>query len=115
MTFRFKKAKSEVRDSSDRLTAEFRDLISASEDLLRRTAAHTGDGVDEARATLKKQLSAAQGTASQWQAKATKKYKAISSASDDFVHDNPWKAVGIAAVVGIVISAVTALTARRDD
>lgn len=115
MTFRLKKAKSDISDKSERMSADFRELMAASEDLLRKTAAHTGDGVDDARAVLRRQLSSAQGTAADWQKVATKKYKEISHASDEFVHDNPWKAVGIAAVVGIAISAIAALGSKSRD
>ena len=115
MTFRLRKAKSDINDTSERLSADFRSLVAASEDLLRKTAAHTGDGVEDARAVLRRQLSNAQGTAADWQKVATKKYREISHASDEFVHENPWKAVGIAAVVGIAISAIAALGAKNRD
>jgi len=115
MNFRLKKAKSDLNDTNERLSADFRELMAASEDLLRKTAAHTGDGVDDARAALRRQLASAQGTAAQWQKVASKKYKELSSDADEFVHDNPWKAVGIAAVVGIAISAIAALGAKSRD
>ena len=115
MTFRLRKAKSDLNDTNERLSADFRELMAASEDLLRKTAAHTGDGVDDARVALRRQLSNAQGAAAHWQKAASKKYKELSSASDEFVHENPWKAVGIAAVVGIAISAIAALGAKSRD
>lgn len=114
MNFRLNKAKSDISDSNERLSADFRQLVAASEDLLKKTAAHTGDGVDDARAALQRQLSTAQGAAAKWQKKASKKYKQISSASDEFVHDNPWKAVGIAAIVGIAVSLLAAAAKSRD-
>ena len=112
MTFRLKKAKSNVSDSADRISAEFRSLVAASEDLLKKTAAHTGEGVDEARSALQRHLHNAQGTAGQWRDTASRKYHQISSASDEFVHDNPWKAVGIAAAIGVAVSLLAALSTR---
>ncbi|HET7776216.1 MAG TPA: hypothetical protein VFK74_07610 [Azospira sp.] len=34
------------------------------------------------------------------------KTKAAARATDDFVHDNPWKAVGIAAGVGLLLGVI---------
>ena len=112
MTFRFKKAQSDVSDSTDRMGSELRALVAASEALLRKTAAHTGEGVDEARHALQHHLNHAQGIAGQWRDTASRKYHQISSASDEFVHDNPWKAIGIAAAVGMVVSLLAAVGTR---
>ena len=34
---------------------------------------------------------------------AVEKAKATARATDDYVHENPWKAVGVAAGVGIIL------------
>ncbi len=34
------------------------------------------------------------------------KTKAAARATDDFVHENPWRAVGVAAVVGLLLGAI---------
>jgi ElaB/YqjD/DUF883 family membrane-anchored ribosome-binding protein len=34
---------------------------------------------------------------------AVDRAKAAACATDDYVHDNPWQAIGIAAAVGIVV------------
>ena len=112
MMFRLKKAKSDVGDSTERIGAEFRALVAASEDLLKKTAAHTGEGVDEARSALQRHLHHARGAAGQWRDTASRRYHQISSASDEFVHDNPWKAVGIAAAIGVAVSLLAALGTR---
>ncbi len=112
MTFRLRKAKSDVSDSTDRLGAEFRALVAASEELLRKTAAHTGEGVDDARSVLRRHLHNAQHSASAWRETASRKYHQISAASDEYVHDNPWKAVGIAAAIGVAVSLLAALGTR---
>lgn len=39
---------------------------------------------------------------------ATRKYKQASSAVDGYVSDSPWKAVGIAAAIGVLIGFFTA-------
>lgn len=39
---------------------------------------------------------------------ATRKYRQASTAVDDYVSDSPWKAVGIAAAIGVLIGFFTA-------
>jgi ElaB/YqjD/DUF883 family membrane-anchored ribosome-binding protein len=34
------------------------------------------------------------------------KTKAAARATDDYVHDNPWQAIGAAAVVGLILGAL---------
>ena len=104
MNFSFNKAKSDARDSKDRISNDLSELLAASEELLRKTAAHTGDGVDEARTKLQSHLRAAQGHAATWQKEAKRTAREVAHKSDEFVHDNPWKAIGIAALVGIAIT-----------
>ncbi len=50
------------------------------------------------------------GAASNVQTLAVNKYRQATHAIDDYVSDSPWKAVGIAAAVGVLIGF---LTARR--
>jgi len=48
------------------------------------------------------------GTASNVQVLATNKYKQATLAVDGYVSDNPWKAIGIMAAVGVLIGFMTA-------
>ncbi|SAK88300.1 membrane protein [Caballeronia catudaia] len=51
---------------------------------------------DDARASMKNKLSDMQDT-------VAKNYRLATETTDDFVHDNPWKAIAIAALGGVII------------
>ncbi|WP_244808880.1 DUF883 family protein [Caballeronia zhejiangensis] len=38
----------------------------------------------------------------------TRKYRAAADTTDDFVHENPWKAITMAALVGVVVGMLAA-------
>jgi ElaB/YqjD/DUF883 family membrane-anchored ribosome-binding protein len=71
--------------------------------LLRATAGQAGDKVAELRHKLQDNLAHARASLADAQAAAIEKAKAVGRATDDYVHENPWKSVGIAAGVGFVV------------
>jgi ElaB/YqjD/DUF883 family membrane-anchored ribosome-binding protein len=48
--------------------------------------------------TIKQKVSAVQETAQEWQRKATEATRKAASATDNYVRENPWNAVGCAAL-----------------
>jgi len=87
-------------------SAEWRKLVADVEDLVKQIA-----NVDDAKIaairgkvedTLAKAKSAAGEGASAVRARAGE----ASEATDEYVHENPWAAIGIAAAIGIVIGFV---------
>lgn len=104
MSLRLKRLKATANETSDRLGDDLRDLVAASEELLRSTSSYAGDGVDNARAKLKRQLDQARGAASGWQEAAAEKASRFSKASNEYVQDNTWKSIGFAAIVGAAIT-----------
>jgi ElaB/YqjD/DUF883 family membrane-anchored ribosome-binding protein len=104
MGLRLQRLKANVNDTNDRLSDDLKDLVAASEELLRSTASYAGDEVDGARAKLKRQLDQARGAANGWQRVAAEKAGRLSAVSNEYVHENTWKSIGIAALVGAAIS-----------
>lgn len=92
--------------SKQKIASNFRGLVDGAEDLLRTTAASTGDEVDLARSKLKDQLSRAKSAYSDIEASAIDSYKEYSEQTDTYVRENPWRAVGIAAAVGVLVGLV---------
>lgn len=83
----------------DDLTAVVRD----AESLLRATAAQTGDKVEEIRARAQESVRHAKERLATIEEQALERARALAGDADDFVRDNPWQAVGIAAGVGLVL------------
>ena len=89
--------------SKDKLIADFRCVVADAEELLKITAGQAGDKATELRGRLQGHLVTAKEKLADAQAAAAEKTKAAARATDDYVHDNPWRAVGVAAGVGLVI------------
>jgi ElaB/YqjD/DUF883 family membrane-anchored ribosome-binding protein len=83
----------------DDLTAVIRD----AESLLRATAAQTGDKVEEIRARAQESVRAAKARLATIEDQALEQARALAGDADDYVRDNPWQAVGIAAGIGLVL------------
>ncbi len=83
----------------DDLTAVIRD----AESLLRATAAQTGDKVEEIRARAQESVRQAKERLAIIEDQALEHARALAGDADDYVRDNPWQAVGIAAGIGLVL------------
>ena len=92
--------------SKDKLVADLKLVVADTEELLRATAGQAGEKVTELRARLETRLHDAKVALVDAQAFATEKAKAAAHATDDFVHAEPWKAIGITAVVALVLGAL---------
>lgn len=89
--------------TKEKLMADLRLVISDAEELIKATASQTGEKITEARTRAESTLRAAKGRLAEAQAAVIGKAKAAAKATDDYVHENPWKAVGIAAGVGFIL------------
>ncbi len=87
----------------DRLMSDLRVVIADAEELLRTTAGDLGEGAAEARGRIQARLLQAKDNLLQLQDAAVAKAKAAGMAADDYVHENPWRAIGAAAGIGLVV------------
>jgi ElaB/YqjD/DUF883 family membrane-anchored ribosome-binding protein len=88
---------------TDKLLADLRLVVADAEELLRTTAGQAGEGAAELRAKVQASLARARDGLAQVQDAAISKAKAAGRAADDYVHDNPWRSIGIAAGVGLIV------------
>jgi len=94
----------EVADvSTDKLLKDFKVVIADAEELLRATASTTGEKVAQARERIQDHLHTAKIKLAEAEDMVIHGTKQAARVTDEYVHDNPWKAVGIAAGVGLVI------------
>ena len=92
--------------SKEKLVADLKIVVSDAEELLRATANVAGEKVSELREKIQDRLRDAKLRLADAEAALLDKTKAAARATDDFVHDNPWKAVGIAAGVGLLLGVI---------
>src|SRR3970040_1218363 len=96
--------------SRDKLISDMKVVIADADELLRATAGQAGEKVAAARARIQDSLDGARIKLAQFGDASAEKPKAAPRAADDYVHEHPWHAVGIAALLGLVLGT---LVSRR--
>ncbi len=89
--------------SKEKLIADFKVVVSDAEELLRATASQAGDKASDLRARIQSRLADAKIRLADAEAVVIDRAKQAGRAADDYVHDNPWRSVGVAAGIGFVI------------
>jgi len=89
--------------NKEKLISDMKVVLSDAEVLLKSAAAATGEKAHELRERAAASLKQAAEKMSDLQVVAREKGTAAAHAADDYVHTNPWTAVGIAAAAGFVL------------
>jgi ElaB/YqjD/DUF883 family membrane-anchored ribosome-binding protein len=98
---------------SDDVIADFKVVVADAEALLKATANQGGEKVAEVRARVEESLRIAKSRMEEAQAALVGKAKAVAKATDVYVHENPWKAIGTAAGVAAGVGLVLGLLIGR--
>jgi ElaB/YqjD/DUF883 family membrane-anchored ribosome-binding protein len=94
----------------EQLMSDLKTVIQDAEAWLRNGGQLTGEELKAAKAKFEQTLSAAKEGLAEYQQTVVEKTKEAARATDEYVHENPWKSVGLGAAVGVVIGM---LIARR--
>jgi len=89
--------------AKEKLMQDLRVVVSDAEELLRATTGQAGDKVASARERIQSSLAAAKERLATAEQAAVAKAKQTAKATDEYVHENPWKSIGIAAGAGLII------------
>ena len=89
--------------NKDKLVADLKVVVADAEELLRATASQAGEKVAVARERIQASLATAKVKLGEAERALLEKTKDAARATDDYVRENPWQAVGIAAVAGLVL------------
>jgi ElaB/YqjD/DUF883 family membrane-anchored ribosome-binding protein len=89
--------------NKEKLVSDLKVVIADTEELLRATTGMAGEKVGELRERLGVRLRDAKDRMLDLEQALVDKTKAAARATDDFVHDQPWKAVGVAAALGLAL------------
>jgi ElaB/YqjD/DUF883 family membrane-anchored ribosome-binding protein len=89
--------------SKDKLVSDMKIVIADAEEILRATANQAGEKVVELRERIQERLRDAKIRLQDAEAAIVDKTRAAARATDDFVHENPWQAVGVAAAIGLAL------------
>ncbi|MET0534428.1 MAG: DUF883 family protein [Steroidobacter sp.] len=99
-----------VEVTADQLVTDLKTVVQDAEALLKATSTLTGEKIQEVRARAEESLRQAQVRLTEVEEEAMRRAKEIAEAADEYVHENPWQSVGIAAGIGLVLGL---LIARR--
>jgi ElaB/YqjD/DUF883 family membrane-anchored ribosome-binding protein len=87
----------------EHLIADFKVVVADAEALLKETANQGGEKLAEVRAKAEESLRVVKTRMAEAEAALVTKTKAAAKATDTYVHENPWKAIGVAAGFSLVI------------
>jgi ElaB/YqjD/DUF883 family membrane-anchored ribosome-binding protein len=89
--------------STRKLKQDLQAVVVDAEELLKATAAQTGERIDKVRARAEDSLRAARERLAEAGAAVTQRAEAAANDVDDHVHKHPWASAGIAACVGLAL------------
>ena len=87
----------------EKLMQDFRLVVADAEELLRATAGQAGEKVAAARDRIQENLAVAKARLAAAEEAVAAKTKQAANVTDQYVHENPWKAVGIGAGIGLIV------------
>ena len=89
--------------SKEKLVADLKVVVADAEELLRATASQAGEKVSAARERIQASLATAKVKLTEAERALLEKSKLAAKATDEYVREHPWQAVGIAAAAGLVL------------
>jgi len=92
--------------STQKLMDDLSAVVADAEELLKATASQTGDRIMAVRARAEESVRVAKDRIADAQDQLMDQARATAREADVYVHENPWKAAGVAAAVGLLIGAI---------
>lgn len=88
---------------TEHIVDNFKTVIEDAEALLKATSNQGSEVIAEIRAKAEKSLADAKAGLLETQDLVIEKSKEAAKLTDNYVHENPWKSIGTAAAIGVVI------------
>lgn len=92
--------------SRERLVADLRILVADTEELLRATAGQAGEKAAAARERIQASLGRSRQKLLEAERALADRSGQAARAVEEYVNENPWRAVGIAALAGFLLGAL---------
>jgi ElaB/YqjD/DUF883 family membrane-anchored ribosome-binding protein len=100
---RFRRAARNGGHAAAERSTEWKNLVADVEDLIKKVA-HVDDAeIAEIRARVSDTIAKAKSSAGIGITAVRERAEEVSDATDEYVHENPWAAIGIAAAVGVIV------------
>lgn len=95
-----------IMNAQQQVVSDIKAAIADAEDMLHATADQVGDKVARLRAGIQERLRAARVRLTDAEEALVAKTRAAAKATDVYVHESPWTAVGVAAAVGLLVGLI---------
>lgn len=99
-----------VTAARQQVLTDLKAVVADTEELLKATAGAADERASAARARVAESLRAAKTKIEELDSEMIDRVKTAAKATDEYVHEHPWGAVGIAAAAGLLVGV---LIARR--
>ena len=93
-------------NNKQKLVSDMKMVVSDAEEILRATAGVAGEKMGDLRERIGERLRDAKLRIADAEAALVDRTKAAARATDDYVNENPWQAVGIAAGIGLLLGVI---------
>jgi ElaB/YqjD/DUF883 family membrane-anchored ribosome-binding protein len=91
-----------------------RNVVNEVENLLHDVGSAGGGTVHELKSRVGSALDSARQRLDAWDTGVRSNARRAATVTDDYVHNSPWQAIGIGAVVGLAAGLAVSLLLRRD-
>ena len=88
---------------SEKLVSDVKVLVSDAEELVKATASQAGEKIVDMRQRAQEAVNKLKPQLAKLEAEVVEKTKATVTATNEYVHKNPWTAIGVSAGVGLII------------
>lgn len=89
--------------NTDKLVQDLKLVVADAEELLRATASQAGERAAAARARIEQSLERARVKLDEVESAVADSTRQVANAADEYVHEHPWSAVGVAAGIGLIV------------
>lgn len=100
-------------ESKDQVVSDFKSLLSEGEALFKSATVGGDQALAAARDKFKEQLAAAKARYSELQDATVQQAKRAATATDEYVHGNPWTSIAVAGGVGLLVGML--IMTRRES
>lgn len=97
-----------MTQATQKLVTDLRVLMADARDLMLATASQTGEKIVEMRARIKRTIADIEPRLVAAEAALEVQVRDAAKSTDEYVHANPWTAVGVAACAGVLVGLLAA-------
>ena len=105
--------KQSIEATKDKLIEDFNAVIADTEQLLKSLVAAGGEKAGSMRASVEQNLKVARERLHELEDAALERARAAAESTDEYVRENPWQSIGIAAGLGALAGIIIGLMMNR--